>query len=219
MRFGNADPEKLELFLSARGPPLSASLGGGGSSRAWASSANRSAFSRAVFSRVARASASYSVIAFRPSRARSSCLKRFSACCRACSEFTMNVSCPATMRQAAHCDFRVPDRGSGNPTPASGGSERLASDQRSYVVLRLCLPRIRFGPKSHSRASPRDASEHHRRRRLVGNMRHSQSHGVKIGCARWGQPLPNGVGRGVSPPARLRQLHGPERTTFERCSP
>jgi hypothetical protein len=54
MRFGNADPEKLELFLSARGPPLSASLGGGGSSRAWASSANRSAFSRGLLTRCAR---------------------------------------------------------------------------------------------------------------------------------------------------------------------
>ena len=48
--------------------------------------ANRSAFKRAVFSRIARARASYSAIASRPSRARSSCLKLFSALCRARSE-------------------------------------------------------------------------------------------------------------------------------------
>src|ERR1700722_5124519 len=45
--------------------------------------ANRSAFNRAVFSRVARASVSYSVTAARPSCARSSFLKLFSARCRA----------------------------------------------------------------------------------------------------------------------------------------
>jgi hypothetical protein len=48
-----------------------------------ASLASRSAFKRAVFSRVARASASYSVTAVRPSCARCSFLKRLSARCRA----------------------------------------------------------------------------------------------------------------------------------------
>ena len=45
--------------------------------------ASRSAFKRAVFSRVARASASYSVTAARPSCARCSFLKLLSARCRA----------------------------------------------------------------------------------------------------------------------------------------
>jgi hypothetical protein len=86
-------------YLPRRAERRSASLGGGGSLRVWASFANRSALRRAVFSRMARASASYSIIAFRPSCARSSCLKRRSACCRACSEFTMNLSCAATLPQ------------------------------------------------------------------------------------------------------------------------
>src|SRR6476660_4708659 len=46
-----------------------------------ASLASRSAFKRSVFSRVARASASYSVTAARPSCARCSFLKRLSAFC------------------------------------------------------------------------------------------------------------------------------------------
>jgi hypothetical protein len=95
-----------ESYAPRRRGRRSASLGAGGSLRCWASLANRSAFSRAVFFRVATASASYSIIAFRPSRARSSCLNRFSACCRACSEFTMNVSCASNVPQTPHCDVR-----------------------------------------------------------------------------------------------------------------
>lgn len=97
---------KSESYAPRRTGRRSASLGAGGSLRSWASLANRSAFSRAVFFRVATASASYSIIAFRPSRARSSCLNRFSACCRACSEFTMNVSCASNVPQTPHCDVR-----------------------------------------------------------------------------------------------------------------
>ena len=97
---------KSESYAPRRTGRRSASLGAGGSLRSWASLANRSAFSRAVFFRVATASASYSIIAFRPSRARSSCLNRFSACCRACSEFTMNVSCASNVPQTSHCDVR-----------------------------------------------------------------------------------------------------------------
>ena len=97
---------KSESYAPRRRGRRSASLGAGGSLRCWASLANRSAFSRAVFFRVATASASYSIIAFRPSRARSSCLNRFSACCRACSEFTMNVSGASNVPQTPHCDVR-----------------------------------------------------------------------------------------------------------------
>jgi hypothetical protein len=59
--------------------------------RVSASLANRSPLNRAVFSRVTRASHSYSVIAFRPSCARSTFLKLSSARCRALSKFMMMI--------------------------------------------------------------------------------------------------------------------------------
>jgi hypothetical protein len=72
-----------------------------------ASLANRSAFNRAVFSRVARASVSYSVTAARPSCVRSSFLNFLSAHRRAWSGCTVSVSCAATMPQMhfAFCCF------------------------------------------------------------------------------------------------------------------
>ena len=65
--------------------------------RARASLANRVSFKRAVFSRVARAFDSYSVVAFRPSCARASFLKCLSAISRALCEFMTISSC------AHHC--------------------------------------------------------------------------------------------------------------------
>jgi len=44
--------------------------------------------------------------AVRPSRKRSSRLNRLSACCLACSEFTMNVFRATTMPQILYCDMR-----------------------------------------------------------------------------------------------------------------
>src|SRR5690348_10481143 len=107
--------------------------------RTIASLASRSAFNRAVFSRVARASDSYSIIAFRPSCVRSSFLKCLFALSRTLSEFVKIFSCAAALPPKQSCYLvRRAVHGRLTCQPLEGRRPRLAHQFARIKRLSAC---------------------------------------------------------------------------------